>query len=109
MVGIDNQGDTNMKLKLIAALALATLVAAPAAAGPLKNTFERQQDRITNGVVNGQLSPGEFVRLQKQQARILKEAKFLKATGNGLSNGEKAYLRLRQIGAGANIFIKKHN
>jgi hypothetical protein len=47
--------------------------------------------------------------LQKQQARILKEAKVLKATGNGLSNGEKAFLRARQIGAGANIFIKKHN
>jgi F0F1-type ATP synthase membrane subunit b/b' len=109
MVGIDNQGDTNMKLKLITALALATLVAAPASAGPLQDAFVRQQQRIANGVVNNQLSAGEFARLQKQQARILKEAQFLKNTGNGLSNGEKAYLRLRQIGASGNIFIKKHN
>jgi hypothetical protein len=57
MVGIDNQGDTNMKLKLITALVLATVVAAPASAGPLKDTFVRQQQRIANGVVNNQLGP----------------------------------------------------
>jgi hypothetical protein len=100
-----------MNLKLITALALATLVAVPASAsaGPLKNTFLRQQARITNGVVNGQLGPGEFARLQKQQTRILKEAAFLKATGGGLSGPERLYLRARQAGASANIFIKKHN
>ena len=98
-----------MKLKLITALALATLVAAPASAGPLKDTFVRQQARITNGVVNGQLSPGEFAKLQRQQTRILKEAKLLKSIGGGLSPADRLYLRARQLGASGNIFIKKHN
>jgi hypothetical protein len=109
MVGIDNQGDTNMKLKLTTALVLATTVVGPASAGPLKDTFVRQQTRIANGVVNGQLSPGEFAKLQRQQTQILKEAKFLKKTGGGLSAGEKVFLRARQLGASGNIFIKKHN
>ena len=102
-----------MNLKLITALALAVAVVAPAAtpahAGPLKNTFVRQQTRIANGVVNGQLSPGEFAKLQKQQARILKEGAILKASGGGLNAGERLYLRARQAGASAKIFIKKHN
>jgi hypothetical protein len=109
MIGIGNNGDTNMKLKLITALALATVAAAPASAGPLKDAFVRQQQRIANGVVSGQLSPGEFAKLQRQQTRILKEAKFLKKTGNGLNAAERLYLRARQSGASANIFIKKHN
>ena len=100
-----------MKLKLMTALALATLVAVPAtaSAGPLKNTFVRQQARIANGVVNGQLGPGEFARLQKQQASILKDAAVLKANDGKLGPLERAYLRARQGGASANIFIKKHN
>jgi hypothetical protein len=102
-----------MNLKLIPALALALAVVAPAAtpadAGPLKNTFLRQQTRIANGAANGQLNAGEFAKLQKQQARILKEAQFLKSTGGGLGPLERAYLRARQGGASANIFIKKHN
>jgi len=98
-----------MKLKLIIALALATFVAAPASAGPLKDTFVRQQTRIANGVVNGKLTAGEFTRLQRQQASILRQAQFLKSTGGGLSPAERAFLRARQIGAGANIFVKKHN
>ena len=103
-----------MKLKLITALALAIVVAAPlattsASAGPLKNTFLRQQARIANGVANGQLTPGEFARLQGQQTRILQERAILKASGNGLKVAERLYLRARQAGASANIFIKKHN
>jgi hypothetical protein len=109
MVGIDNHRRSTMKLTVITAIALATLVAAPASAGPLKNTFLNQQGRIANGVANGQLTAGEFAKLQRQQTRILKEAAFLKATGGGLNPAEKLYLRARQAGAGANIFIKKHN
>ena len=54
--------------------------------------------------------PAELgARLQGQQARILKEAAILRATGNGLNPAERFYLRARQAGASANIFIKKHN
>ena len=92
-----------MKLKLIIALALATFVAAPASAGPLKDTFVRQQTRIANGVVNGQLTAGEFTRLQRQQASILRQAKFLTSTGGGLGPAERAIHPARPIGAGAQI------
>jgi hypothetical protein len=98
-----------MKLKLITALALATFVAAPASAGPLKNAWVRQQVSITKGVVNGKLTPGEFGKLQRQQTRILKEARFLKSTGGGLGPLERAYLGARLIGARGAIYYHKHN
>ena len=97
-----------MNLKLITALALATLVVAPASAGPLQDAFVRQQTSITNGVVNGKLTPGEFVKLQRQQASILRQANFLRQTGGGLGPVEKVYLRARQISARGAIFYHKH-
>ena len=98
-----------MKLKLITALALATLVTAPASAGPLKDAFVRQQTSITNGVANGSIKPGEFVRLQRQQASILRQANFLRQTGGGLGPIEKAYLGARMISARGAIYHHKHN
>jgi hypothetical protein len=98
-----------MNLKLITAVALATLVAAPASAGPLRDAFVRQQTRITNGVANGSIKPGEFVKLQRQQASILRQARFLRQTGGGLSPAEKVYLRARQLSARGAIYYHKHN
>ena len=98
-----------MKLKLITAAALAPLVAAPASAGPLQNAWVRQQTSITNGVVSGKLTPGEFTRLQRQQASILRQANYLRSTGGGLGPVEKAYLGARLMSARGAIYYHKHN
>jgi hypothetical protein len=99
----------DMTLKLISAITLATLIAAPASAGPLRDAFVRQQTSITTGVANGTVKPGEFVRLQRQQASILRQAKFLQKTGGGLNGVEKAYIGARMIAARGAIYYHKHN
>ena len=52
-----------MKLKLITPAVLATLVAAPASAGPLANAFQRQKAAIGNGLANNSLTLNEAGRL----------------------------------------------
>jgi hypothetical protein len=98
-----------MKLQLIAVLALATLVAAPASAGPLKRAWVRQQVSIAHGVANGSIKPREFKRLEKREASILHQAAVLRATGGGLGPFERAYLGARLAGARGAIFFHKHN
>ena len=98
-----------MKLQLITALALATLVVAPASAGPLKDAWIRQQTSIANGLADGSLAPGEAVRLQKREASIRNQAIFLKSTGGHLGPVERAYLGARLAVARGTIFFHRHN
>jgi hypothetical protein len=98
-----------MKLQLITALALATLVAAPASAGPLKDAWIRQQTSIANGLSDGSLTPGEAVRLQHREASIRNQAIFLKSTGGHLGPAERAYLGARLAVARGKIFFHRHN
>jgi hypothetical protein len=65
------QRRTDVKLKLITAAVLATvvattLIAAPASAGPLGNAFQRQKAAIGNGLANNSLTLNEAGRLIKQ-------------------------------------------
>jgi hypothetical protein len=98
-----------MKLKLITAAVLATLVAAPASAGPLGNAFQRQKAAIGNGLANNSLTLGEAGRLIDRTKRIKNEYQFLKATGGGLGPLERMYLGARLVGNRAAIFRHKHN
>jgi hypothetical protein len=98
-----------MKLKFITALALAVLGAVPASAGPLQNRWVNQQTSIMNGVVNGKIKPWEFAKLQRQQASILRQARFLRSTGGGLSPLERVYLHSRLTAARGAIFYHKNN
>jgi len=103
------QRRTDMKLKLITAAVLASLVAAPASAGPLANAFQRQKAAIGNGLANNSLTLNEAGRLIRQTKRIKREYRFLRATGGGLSPLERVYLGGRLIGNRAAIFYHKHN
>ncbi len=97
-----------MKIYLAAAIALATLsTAMPASAGPIKNTWLRQEARIQNGFATGALTPGEYARLQGRQAFIAGEVALLRA--NGLSPVERGFIRAQQFGNSAGIFFHKHN
>jgi hypothetical protein len=104
-----------MKLQLITALALATLVAAPAAvvtpasAGTLKNAWVRQETSIAHGLADGSLTPGEAVRLQHREDSIRNQAIFLKSTGGHLGPAERAYLGARLAVARGAIFVHRHN
>lgn len=75
---------------------------------PIDKRQERQQTRIANGVVSGELTKGETRRLERQQTRIaVQEAKFKSDGIYGVR--ERALIQNKQNRASANIFRQKHD
>jgi len=71
---------------------------------------ENQQDRISQGIKSGQLTPGETAKLEKQQQGINKQvASDRKANGGTLTASEKKQVNKEQNQASRNIYKKKHN
>ena len=86
----------------------------PAVAGPYDSNINRveaeQERRIQQGVYSGRLSPGEFRRLENQQARIRATEAQMRAHGGGrLTPGQKTQLAQMQGRASRNIYRLKHN
>ena len=98
-----------MKVQIITAMVLTTIVAGSASAGPLENAWYRQQISISRGIADGSLTPGEVIRLERQAANIANEAAYLRWTGGRLGPYERAYLASRLIGARALIYRYRHN
>ncbi|OGR26625.1 MAG: hypothetical protein A2139_02540 [Desulfobacca sp. RBG_16_60_12] len=84
----------------------------PAVAGPYDSNINRvemeQERRIHQGLYSGRLSPGEFRRLENQQARIRATEAQMRADGR-LTRGEKTQLAQMQERADRNIYRYKHN
>lgn len=68
----------------------------------------KQQKRIKHGMKNGELTKGETIRLQKQQANIQRTKRRAKADGV-VTRKEKAVIKTKQKRASRNIARKKHN
>ena len=84
----------------------------PAMAGPYDSNINQQEwaqeRRIHQGLHSGQLSPGEFRRLENQQARIRATEAQMRADGR-LTPGEKTQLAQMQARANRDIYRYKHN
>jgi len=91
---------------------LVILGSLPALAGPYDSNINRteigQERRIQQGARSGQLSPGEFRRLENEQARIRATEAQMRADGR-LTREEKAYLARMQDRANQNIYRSKAN
>ena len=98
-----------MKVQLVTAVVLTSIVAGSASAGPLENAWQRQKLSIAQGIADGSLSYGEAIRLERRAINIRNEAAFLRATNGYLGPYERAYLRARLIGARAAIYYHRHN
>ncbi len=89
-----------------------TLGSLPAVAGPYDSNINRveagQEYRIQQGLRSGQLTPGEFRRLENQQARIRATEAQMRADGR-LTRGEKTQLAQMQARANRNIYRYRHN
>jgi hypothetical protein len=88
-----------------------TLVAASATASSACNVNYRQynqQHRIWNGAYNGNVSFGEFLRLERGQAKVRKLERIFRASG-GISPFECAVLNNAINWQSVRIFVKKHN
>ncbi len=96
-----------------AAAALAVAVAAPVfAEGTASPGIEQrqlnQQQRIYNGVRNGSLTPGEAARLEREQARIERQERRLKADGD-FTPRERASVQKHLNRSSKHVYRAKHN
>ena len=84
----------------------------PALAGPYGSYIDRrefnQERRIYQGVRSGQLSPGEFRRLEYQQGRVRLAEARMRSDGR-LNRGERARLNRMENRSSRNIYRYRHN
>jgi len=104
-----------IKYILVAALTAApaiTIAQAPASAqtrNPIVKRQFNQQRRIGDGVKNGQLTPRQRARLERQQMRIHRQVHALRARTNGhLTMKDRRVIQHRQGIASRNIYRAKH-
>jgi methionine-rich copper-binding protein CopC len=69
-----------------------------------------QQDRIANGVKNGQLRAGQTARLEHQEAGINKEERGMRAQDNGhLTKQDRQTIHAQQNQESRRIYRDKHD
>ena len=79
-----------------------------ALAGPITDRQVRQQKRIHQGVVSGELTGHEAAVLEGEQQRIRKTKREAWSDGQ-LTPEERARLHYQQDRASTHIYRKKHN
>jgi hypothetical protein len=100
-----------MRSFILASVAIATLGAAlPAAAQPIGQREHRQEQRIRQGEVRGQLTPAEARRLQFLEMRLHRtEARMRARNGGRLSPMERRRLQRMANRDSATIARLRHN
>jgi len=87
-----------------------TLALAGMAFAQVNGRRENQQDRIANGVQDGQLTAGETANLETKEQAINGEIRHDKAMNGGqLTNAEKARINRQQNRVSGQIYADKHN
>jgi hypothetical protein len=79
-------------------------------AGTIGDRKENQQDRIANGVKDGQLTAGETAHLENKEAGLNKEIRTDRAANGGtLTGAEKTQINQQQNKLSNSIYADKHN
>lgn len=103
-----------VKYVLVAALAAAPALTfaqtAPAQAkNPIVKRQFNQQRRIGNGIRNGAVTPRQGARLERQQVRIHRQVRTMRARHNGrLTAKDRRIIRHKQNIASRRIYRAKH-
>ena len=107
-------------MKLFKLVLVAALTAAPALTfaqttaqeqpkNPVVKREFNQQRRIGNGIRNDRLTPRQGARLERQQMRIHRQVRTMRARDNGrLTMQDRRIIRHRQNVASRRIFRAKH-
>jgi len=86
-----------MRSFILASVAIATLgTALPAAATPIGQREQRQEQRIRQGEASGQLTPAEARRLQFLEARLQRTEARMRARNGGRLDAAQRH-RLQQM------------
>ena len=108
-------------MRLIKLVLVAALTAAPAMTfaqtsapeqpkNPIVKREFNQQRRIGNGMRSGRLTPGQGVRLERQQRSIHRQFRAMRARHNGhLTMRDRRMIHRRQNIASRRIFRAKHH
>jgi hypothetical protein len=84
-----------------------TSTTAPATVNQRK---ENQQDRIANGIQDGQLTAGETKHLEKKESDLNQEERDMRKLDNGhLTSADRATLNQQQNTLSKDIYKDKHN
>jgi hypothetical protein len=83
---------------------------APVTGQSIQQRKDNQQDRIANGVADGQLTAGETANLEKKESDVNKEERDMRSLDNGkLTAADKATLNQQQNQLSKDIYQDKHN
>jgi hypothetical protein len=74
----------------------------------IKHQQQNEQARIYHGVRTGQITRGEMVRLENEQARIHHLKKCAKADGK-VTRRERKYINHQEAKASRHIYHQKHD
>jgi hypothetical protein len=100
-----------MNRLLFGFLCLVGVVAIPtiAAAAPVGQRLNNQQERIYNGVSNGSLTPREYQRLERRDDAITAQYYRDRRDGHGLTAAERWRLQHRLNQQSRSIYRNKHD
>jgi hypothetical protein len=95
----------------IAGLMLPAAVAQTSTTPPTINQRkENQQDRIANGIQDGQLTAGETKNLEKKETELNQEERDMRKLDNGhLTSADRSTLNQQQNKLSSDIYKDKHN
>jgi len=95
---------------LTAALAVFALPVVAQTGQTIQDRKENQQDRIANGVQNGELTAGETTTLEKKEATLNQEERDMRKLDNGkLTGADRKTLNQQQNQLSRQIYRDKHN
>jgi len=97
-----------MCLVIAAISGMVFLFSGTALAGSMAHRHVHQQARIYQGIRSGALTPGETIRLERQQCRI--QGLEMHALSDGkLTKRERLRINRAQVHASRSIYRLKHN
>src|SRR5690349_10073215 len=102
---------TTLKSLLLCATTAALMLPAMAQTSQsINDRKENQQDRIANGVQDGQLTAGETKNLEKKEGALNQEEHDMRKLDNGhLTTADKSTLNKQQNQLSNQIYKDKHN
>jgi polyhydroxyalkanoate synthesis regulator phasin len=80
-----------------------------AQAGEIKERQKHQEKRIDQGVKSGELTKGETLKLEAEQAKIRRKKRRFKRNDGEIGPKERAKLEQEQDKASKHIYKEKHD
>jgi len=102
-----------MRIKWVAAMVMVCgvlgMTATPSDARPVRDRMRQQQGRIAQGVRQGDLTPHEWRRLERQEARVAALERRLRLSDGRITPGERRRLQGALDRLSGEIYRQRHD